>query len=91
MRSVILALFTGALMIGAGAQAADKALSEADVKAKLEAAGYTNVHEVEREGKHFDADAMKDGKAIHLHVDAMTGAITPSPNEDEEHEKHEKH
>ena len=91
MRSVTLALLAGALMIGVGAQAADKPLSEADVKAKLEAAGYTNVHDVEREGKHFDADATKDGKEIHLHVNATTGAITPSPNEDEEHEKHEKH
>jgi hypothetical protein len=40
---------------------------------------------IEREGKHFDADATKDGKSVHLHVNATTGAITPMAHEDEEH------
>ena len=69
-------------------------LTEAQVTAKLKAAGYAKVHGVEKEGTHFDADAMKDGKAVHLHVDAATGAITVAPNEmeeGEEHEEHEKH
>ena len=68
-----------------------KGLTEAQVATKLQEAGYTKVHGVEREGTHFDADAMKDGKAVHVHVDAASGAITPAPDESEEHEEHEEH
>ena len=53
-------------------------LTGAQVTAKLQAAGYTNVHDVEREGDHYDADAVKDGRAVHMHVDRKTGAITPA-------------
>jgi hypothetical protein len=65
------------------------ALTQAQVVEKLQAAGYTKVHGVEKEGKHFDADAMKDGKAVHLHVDASTGAIMPANDEDEREEAEE--
>jgi hypothetical protein len=91
MKPVSLVILAGALLVGAGAHAADNTLTEDQVKAKVEAAGYTNVHDIEREGKHFDADATKDGKSVHLHVDATTGAIKPMAHEDEEHEEHEKH
>lgn len=68
-------------------------LTDAQVTAKLQAAGYTNVHDVEHEGDHFDAEAMKNGKTVHVHVDAKTGAIMPANNEDEskENEQHEHH
>lgn len=82
-----LLLFATAL--GAQPTSPAKGLTEAQVLTKLQEAGYTKVHGVEREGKHFDADAMKDGKAVHVHVDAATGAITPAPDESEEHEEHE--
>ena len=37
-----------------------------------------------------DADARKDGKPVHLHVDARSGAITPMTGEpEEEEEEHE--
>jgi hypothetical protein len=68
-------------------------MTDAQVTQRLQAAGYTNVKNIEREGDHFDADAMKDGRSVHVHVNARTGAITPAnqENENEEHEKHEKH
>jgi hypothetical protein len=67
------------------------AMTEADVTKKLEAAGYTNIHGIELEGRHFDADATtKDGKKVHLHVDAKTGAVSPVANESDEDEKGEK-
>ncbi|MGN6457447.1 MAG: PepSY domain-containing protein [Achromobacter mucicolens] len=66
-------------------------MSDAQVTAKLKAAGYTDVHGVEHEGDHYDADAMKNGKAVHLHVDAKSGAISPAPRENEEDERHEHH
>jgi hypothetical protein len=62
-------------------------LTAAQVKARVEAAGYTNVQNVKREGDHFDAMATgKDGKRVALDVDAKTGAITP----EEKNEKNEK-
>jgi hypothetical protein len=76
----------GSAMAQSGGKAA--AMTEADVTSKLKAAGYTNVHAVEREGKHFDADATaKDGKPVHLHVDAKTGDVAQVANESEEEEK----
>jgi len=65
-------------------------LTGAQVTAKLQAAGYTNVHDVEREGDHYDADAVKDGRAVHMHVDRKTGAITPANHENETKEKEER-
>lgn len=68
-------------------------LTDAQVTAKLQAAGYTKVHDVEHEGDHYDADAMKDGRTVHVHVDARSGAITPAnnKNEKEENEGYEHH
>ena len=67
------------------AAAAD--MTAAQVKSRLEAAGYSNVQNVKKEGDHFDAMATaKDGKRVALDVDAKTGAITPEEkNEKNEH------
>jgi len=73
------------------AQPGSSALTEAQVTAKLKAAGYTDVHAVELEGRHFDAEAIKDGRPVHLHVDAKTGAIRPVAHETEEEEEAEQH
>jgi hypothetical protein len=64
-------------------------LTADQVKAKLEAAGYTNVKEIRREAKHFDAEATKDGQKVYLDIDAKTGAISPETeeNEEQEHQK----
>jgi hypothetical protein len=52
-------------------------LTPDQVKARLEAAGYTNVQIVRRDGTHFDAKAIKGGKQVSLDVDGKTGVITP--------------
>jgi hypothetical protein len=53
-------------------------LTAAQVKRRVEVAGYTNVQDVKKEGHHFDAWATaRDGKRVSLHVDAKTGVITP--------------
>jgi hypothetical protein len=70
------------------AAAAD--LTAAQVKSRLEAAGYTNVQNVKKEGDHFDAKATaRDGKRVSLDVDAKTGAITPEDEKEGKDEKHE--
>jgi hypothetical protein len=70
------------------AAAAD--LTAAQVKSRLEAAGYTNVKNIKKEGDHFDAMATaKDGKRVALDVDAQTGAITPEAKETKQQEKNE--
>jgi cytochrome c556 len=70
---------TGAVLLFALAEqasAADEELTVDQVKAKIEAAGFTNVSDIRREEDHFDAKAMKDGKKVILEVDAKTGQIT---------------
>jgi hypothetical protein len=68
-------------------------MTDAQITAKLQAAGYTNVHDVELEGDHYDADATQGERMVHVHVDAKSGAITTADdeNENEEHEGYERH
>ena len=66
-------------------------MTDAQVTAKLQAAGYTNVSNIRREGDHFDAQAMKGGRTVHVHVDARTGAITPTNYRSEQEEESEQH
>jgi uncharacterized membrane protein YkoI len=74
----ITALTGAALLFALAGQAgaADEELTVDQVKAKIEAAGFTNVSDIRREEDHFDAKAMKDGKKVTLEVDAKTGTIT---------------
>jgi cytochrome c556 len=74
----ITALTGAALLFALAGQAgaAEDELTVDQVKAKIEAAGFTNVSDIRREEDHFDAKAMKDGKKVILEVDAKTGSIT---------------
>jgi cytochrome c556 len=74
----ITALTGAALLFALAGQAgaADEELTVDQVKAKIEAAGFTNVSDIRREEDHFDAKATKDGKKVILEVDAKTGTIT---------------
>ena len=68
--------------------AAAAELTAAEVKSRLEAAGYTNVQDVKKEGDHFDAwGTAKHGKRVSLDVDAKTGAITPKENNEKNEPK----
>jgi cytochrome c556 len=80
-------VFSG--LLATSAFAADD-LTKDQVKAKLEAAGYTNVSGIHKERNHFDAKAMKDGKEVMLDIDAKTGAITPESEEAEASEHKDK-
>ncbi|HEY9541395.1 MAG TPA: PepSY domain-containing protein [Luteimonas sp.] len=51
-------------------------LSEADVRAKLSVAGYTNVHDVDYEDGIWNAEADDPaGKDVELKIDPDTGAV----------------
>jgi hypothetical protein len=71
------------------ATAAD--LTPAQVKSRIEAAGYTDVRDVHREGDHFDAKAVnRAGKHVLLDVDAKTGTIKPEKEGKDEAHEHSK-
>ena len=74
----ITALIGAALLLAVAGQASaeDDELTADQVKAKIEAAGFTNVSDIHREGDHFDAKATKNGEKVTLEVDAKTGTIT---------------
>lgn len=91
LTSTLCALLLGISGVALAQKTRSSEMTSGTVTEKLQAAGYTNVHDVEREGSHFDADAMKDGRPVHLHVDARTGAIEAVANENEEDEKQEAH
>lgn len=92
-RTMVTGAIAALFLSTGGAVAAQAAsMTAAQVTARLQAAGYTHVRDVEREGGHFDADAMKNGQSVHLHVDAATGAITRIAHEaEEENEEHAHH
>lgn len=51
-------------------------LTEADVRAKLAAAGYTNVHDVDYEDGIWNAEADDpQGKDVELKIDPKTGKV----------------
>ena len=51
-------------------------LGEADVRAKLAAAGYTNVHDVDYEDGIWNAEADDpEGKDVELTIDPKTGKV----------------
>lgn len=67
-----------ALVAAAGAATAQEALTEAEVRAKIQAQGYTNVHDVEFDDGIWTADARSaDGSRVDLSIDPATGDIYP--------------
>lgn len=64
-------------MAGAGARDADAAgaMSADDLRARLEAQGYTDVADLRREGDVYRATAMRDGQAVTLQIDPETGRV----------------
>lgn len=62
----------------AGAAAAQDALTEAQVKAMLEAQGYTRINDVKFKDGTWKADARSaDGNRVDLRIDAATGKVYP--------------
>lgn len=57
---------------------AQKSMTAAEVRAKLEAQGYTNVNDVEFENGIWTADARSaDGNRVDLSIDPKTGNVYP--------------
>lgn len=62
----------------AGLASAQDAITETQVKATLEAQGYTNINDVKFKDGAWKADARSaDGNRIDLRVDAVTGKVYP--------------
>lgn len=57
-------------------------LSEADVKAKLAAAGYSKIHDVDFDDGMWKAEAEEsDGNDVEIHLDANSGQIVHIEND----------
>ncbi len=77
LKHTTLAALTALALAAAPALAADTQLSPNQVKEKLEAAGYTNVHDIEFDDGRYEAEATsKSGQAVDLEIDPATGAVT---------------
>ena len=70
---------TLALALGAGqVAAADDAMTAPQVRAALEAQGYTKVNDVEFDDGMWTADARSaDGQRVELRIDPATGKVFP--------------
>jgi len=56
--------------------------SENDIKAKLAAAGYSKVHDVDFDDGMWKAEAERaDGNDVEIHLDATSGAIVHVEND----------
>jgi hypothetical protein len=86
MNAINKLIVVGLTLSAIGTVAAQE-LTAAQVKTRIEAAGYTNVRDIRREGDHFDAKASKDGKQVSLDVDARSGAVKLEEEDEEEDEK----
>ena len=77
-RHTAIAIAATALLAGGAALAQDKSLTSAEVRAKLEAQGYTNINDVEFEDGVWTADARSaDGNRVDLSIDPRTGNVYP--------------
>ena len=74
----IAALAAGLMVIGAApGLAAGAQLSPDQIKSTLEAAGYTNVHDIEYDDGRYEAEATSAaGTAVDLDIDPTTGKVT---------------
>jgi len=89
LKLIVTSVAFSAIVIAAAQDPKASKISADQAKARIEAAGFTNVQNVRREGNHWDANATdKDGKRVLLDVDPKTGAFT---QEDEKEVRSEKH
>lgn len=62
--------------------AGDRPVTEAQVRDKLQAEGYSNV-QILRQGDYFEALGSKDGKAGKVVVDSRTGRLADDDDDDD--------
>lgn len=51
------------------------ALSEDEIRQRLEKDGYSSITEIRRQGPSYEAKAVRDGKPVNLTIDARTGSV----------------
>jgi hypothetical protein len=61
----------------------DQPVSEAQIRQKLEAEGWSNV-QIVREGRYFDAMATKEGQTSKFDVDSQTGRLHVGEDDDDD-------
>ncbi|MDH5824791.1 PepSY domain-containing protein [Luteimonas sp. RD2P54] len=67
-----------ACALAAAAAQAQEPMTEAQVRATLEAEGYTNVDDIAFEGGMWEADASSaDGNRVDLRIDPASGEVYP--------------
>lgn len=74
------ALFSAALLFGlaTGVASAQDAMTESQVRARLEAQGYTKVNDVKFEDGVWKADARSaNGNRVDVRIDARSGQVFP--------------
>jgi hypothetical protein len=59
------------------------AMSDAQIKQKLESEGYANVRITEHDKDHVDATATKNGKPEKLAVNPQTGQVMPADTDED--------
>lgn len=74
-----IALLAAAVTVaGTGLAQAQDALTAPQVRAQLEAQGYTRVHDIKFDDGMWEADATSaDGKRVDLRLDPRTGTVYP--------------
>ena len=58
-------------------------MSDAQIRQKLEAQGYSNVQIKERDKGHVDVTAAKNGKSEKLSVNPQSGQVKPDTDNDD--------
>jgi len=89
LKLIVAGIAFSAIVIAAARDPNAREVNADQVMSRIEAAGYTDVRNIHREGNHFDAKATdRAGKEVSLDIDAQTGAITrEKEGKDEEHER----
>ena len=76
LKLIVTSVAFSAIVIAAAQYPNAGKINADQAKARIEAAGFTNVQDVRREGSRWDANATdKDGKRVSLAVDRKTGAL----------------
>lgn len=83
--TLIVAAGAGVLLLSSTAAFAQ--LTDAQLKEKVEAQGYTHVRITEHDKDHVDIKATKDGKTVKLAADPQTGAVKPDTDNDRDEAK----
>jgi hypothetical protein len=88
LKLIVTSVAFSAIVIAAARDPKASQTNADQAKARIEAAGFTNVQSVRREGDHWDVIATdKDGKRVSLDVDPQTGAFTQEDKQEARSER----